>query len=393
MSSARPRHSGFIAALTLVATLFLGVGRAADDDADHSGLGSVPDPLKKILPVALQDKRLVLDQDAWTKNSDETPEQKRKTVTERLAKRMRVPADKVPPQMIDNVINSSAGVPPVDLFQTIMDEAGGGAGGSSSSSGNRSYILNYEGRSMNGSLAINMNAREFELKFSEKLGSKRVLSVSDDKQMGFSIHFANAAKASGFVFLQAPGGPACLASYNGKNGVSLSAENFIELLHKDPKGVEENFIKPLMNLGLDFPFSRNHPAVKHVVAQGFNPAPAEMQAKVQALLKTLGDDDQDVREKAFKDLVPLYPEALFEISEALAGTHDPEVKKRLENVASTYPTLQMAREFVLLEKLNENREYLLELLKEPTYKDGARQRLTALVGKDYGDDPAAWPAK
>jgi hypothetical protein len=379
--------------LTLVLALVLGTVRAAEDDVDHSGLGSVPDPLKKMLPVALHDKRLALDQEAWTKTSDETPEQKRKTVAERLSKRMHVPVENVPPQMIDNMINSSGGIAPVDLFQTIMDEAGGGAGGSSSSSGGRSYTLNYEGRNMHGALSVNMNAREFQLKLAERIGSKRVLSVSDDKLLGFTIHFANTAKASGFVFVQAPGGPACLASYNGKNGVSLSAENFIELLHKDPKGVEENFIKPLMDLGLDFPFSRNHPAVKKMVANGFNPAAPDTQAKVLALLKTLEDDDQDVREKAFKDLVPLYPEAIFEISEALKNTHDPEVKKRLETVAGNYPALQMAREFVLLEKLSENREYLIELLKDPAYKDGARQRLTALVGKDYGEDPAAWAAK
>jgi hypothetical protein len=70
-----------------------------------------------------------------------------------------------------------------------------------------------------------------------------------------------------------------------------------------------------------------------------------------------------------------------------------ELKSRLETVASAYPQMVLAREFVLIEKLQEDRAYLLDLLADPDYKAGARARLTELYGKDYGEDRAAWPAK
>ena len=380
------------AAFALLVFSLACIARAADeDDVDHTGIGAVPEQLKKLLPVAIQGKRLILDQDAWEKSAAaDSPEQRKKVIAERLAKRMHTKVENVPPQMIDGMLNQTGGMVPVDIFQSIMDEIGGGMGGSSSSGG-RTYSMNYDGRDVHSSMNVNMNSHEFETRLSEKIGSKRVLAVSDDKQLGFSIRYANASKNCGFSFIQSPAGPVSLAAYDGKKGIAFTGEDFLDLLHKDPQGTQQYFIKPLMGLGLDFPFSRNHPAVKAFVATGFNAAAPDVAAKVQGLLKTLEDEDQDVREKAFKDLLPLYPQAIFELSEALKTTQDPEVKRRLETIAGNYPDLQLAREFVLLEKLHENREYLTSLLKDPAYKAGVRARLTTLAGKDYGEDPAAWP--
>ena len=377
----------------LVSTSAARAAAATPDDVDHSGIGAVPDQLKRLLPIAIQGKRLILDQDAWEKApAAETPEQRRKTVTERLAKRLRMKVENVPPNMVDGMMNQTGVMAPVEIFQSIMDDIAGGVGGSSSSGG-RSYVMNYEGRDVRSSMSVNMNSHEFETRMSEKIGSRRVLAVSDDKQLGFTIHYANASKACGFIFVQSPLGPVSLAAYDGKKGIALTGEDFIDMLHKDPKTTLDYFIKPLMGLGIDFPFSRNHPAVKSFVSMGFNAAAPDVAAQVKTLLKTLEDEDQDVREKAYKDLLPLYPQAIFELSEALKTSQDPEVKRRLEGIAGNYPDLQLAREFVLLEKLQDDREYLIGLMKDPTYKAGARARLTTLLGKDYGDDPAAWPAK
>ena len=365
----------------------------APDDADRSGLGAVSEQIRRLLPMAVRDNRLVLDQDAWKRNSD-TPEQRRANMAERLAKRMHIAPDKVPAHMIDSMLNSVSGLPAVDAFQSIMEEAGGGSTGGSSSQGGASFSYTSEARNMDGAMSINSTTHEFALKFVEKIGSRRLVALSDDKHMGLSIHFANNAKEFGFVFVQSPHGPAVLSAYRGMKTASLGGQNFLEMLRKDPKTMMEFFVEPLMEVGLDLPFSKTHPAVMSMVANGFNASTdAELKKTVEAAAKALEDDEQDVREKGQKDLTALFPNAIFEIAQLRDAAQDPEVKKRLSNVIDAYPDLQLAREYILIEKLHENRAYLIELLKNEKYKTGARTRLAALVGKDYGDDPAAWLGK
>jgi hypothetical protein len=278
-----------------------------------------------------------------------------------------------------------------DLFQDVMGAAGGGYfGGGSSASGNR-HTWNSDRGSVSGNLTIDGSVKLFDLKLSEKNG--RSLTINDEKNVGFSIQYSNAARESGFVFVQAPSGPASLAGYRGKEGVALSGENFVQLLRKDPKKIQEFFLKPLSQLGIDFPCTREHPAVKAMVTTGFSKSPPEVAKKVEALIAKLNNDDMDTREQATKDLTPLYPQAVFQISKAMDDAQDVELKSRLETVASAYPQMVLAREFVLIEKLQEDRAYLLDLLADPDYKAGARARLTELYGKDYGEDRAAWPAK
>ena len=370
--------------------------RAEDekDDPDSSGLGAAAEQIKIMLPLAMQGGRLVLDQDAWRRADEaQTPEQRRAAVAERLSKRMHTTPDKVPPQLIDNQINMAggSGSTPVDAFQGVIDAIGGGYGGSSSF-GNRSHSLHCDNLKIQGMLNINSDTSVFDMKLAEKTGSRRTLDISDSRQTGLTVHYANGARELGYVFLQSPHGPAVLAAYHGKRTASLAGDNFLDLYRKDPGATMEFFIRPLMDLGVDLPFSQNHPAVMSVVAFGFNASTdPELKARMDALAKALADDELDVRIKAQKDAVALYPSAIFEFTQLRDTTQDPETRKRINTVIDGYPALQLAREFATVEKLQDNRDYLRELLGKEKYRAGARARLTSLYGKDYGDDPAAWP--
>src|SRR5476649_138050 len=108
-----------VLAILLTASAIAARAEDAPDDADRAGLGAVSEQIKRLLPMAVHDSRLVLNQDAW-KGTAETPEQRRNNMAERLAKRMHIAVDKVPAHMIDSMLNSASGLPAVDTFQSIM---------------------------------------------------------------------------------------------------------------------------------------------------------------------------------------------------------------------------------------------------------------------------------
>jgi hypothetical protein len=369
------KHITFIVILAFSASLAI----AEEEATDKGPLSKAAGYMKRLIPITLSGSRLSLDQD-WEKNK-ETPEE-----AEEKKKKMAAQMGVTVEQLGRFGMNST---PPGDVFQDVMNVAGGGYYGSGmSSSGNR-HSWNAERGIVSGTLTVDTTQKLYDLKLSEKSG--RAITVNEEKGLGLSINYTDAAHETGFVFLQAPTGPACLAGYRGKESIALSGDNFIQLLRKEPRKMQEMFLKPLSRLGIDLPCRREHPAVKAMASNGFNKSSPEIAAKVDALIAKLNNDDMDTREQATKDLTALYPKAIFQISKAMDEAQDAELKSRLEVIAGDYPLMVLAREFVVIEKLHEDRAYLLDLLADPEYKAGAHARLTELYGKDYGDDRAAWP--
>ena len=135
------------------------------------------------------------------------------------------------------------------------------------------------------------------------------------------------------------------------------------------------------------------PEVMAAATSGFGAAAPEIAREADGWIKKLADKDVEVRDKAGESLAWLYLRAIRHIEDALAVVTDPEARGRLRFVIGSRPDIRDAVAYVKAAGLHEDRAYLLDVLgRVPSYRACARARLAELCGKDYGDDPSAWPA-
>jgi hypothetical protein len=325
--------------LTLVLIAFATCGSAVSED---DALAHAKDVFRAALPLAITNDRLSLDREAWDY-----------------------------PRLIDTLNRY--------LERGVVEAAT--ANGTKRDPSGRIYTWN-------------INPKEDEpcqLGFEELDGIRgRKIKISDDKMFGLAIQFWSPDFQ--FSFVQLRGGPASLLAIRGQDIVSVAAVSFTELLKKHADKIQLGLLRPLADLGVSVVPHKYLPTVMAVATGAYTAATPEFAVKANRMIAMLDSDEIEIRDKATRDLIALFPRAIFHITEAAKSTQDPEVKTRLEMVIAAHPGIAKARVFVEQEKLHENREYLLDLLANvPFFKSPARIRLTAIVGKDYGDDPAAWP--
>jgi hypothetical protein len=242
----------------------------------------------------------------------------------------------------------------------------------------------------NGLGKINDPEELLRMELKEIEGAKRHFQCIDDKSFGLTIRIG--LPEYEVLLVQMLSGATTLLFVKGGKTTSISAPSFTELLKRFPDKIQPSLLRPMADLGFEMAPHKFLPPVMAVATGAYNPSSKEIVAQADALIAKLSAENMDERELATKELIGLFPRAIFHISEAAKAAKDPEVKTRLESVIAAHPGIARAREFVEKEKLHENRVYLLDLLANvPFFKSPARARLAVLFGKDYGDDLANWP--
>jgi len=374
----------------LAATVFLYYLAAACPAAevDRSGIAAAPEELAKIIVLKIDDDRLALDRDAWTKKEDDK-EDKQDNANIPIQVNVQGGGNIVINQRM--FMGRGGNRPePIGAFERYMQKVSPNTRGNMMSSSGSRCVVRRQG-DVNGACEVDTAEGDFVLKLSEQGEQGRTLQVEEDKATGLTIRLVRPATKEMLLLVQTPYGTVSLTSVLGDEVESLVAKNFTELLKKHPGKVQVLLFQSLRAFGPNEPLSPWLPPVMALACTGFGPAPAEIVKKADALIAQLGSDDPITREQATRDLIKLYPQAVHHVSQAAEKSEDAEVKMRLGQVLAAHPTIARTRDYVVKNKLHEDKTYLREILGGvPFFKAAARERLTQLYGKDHGDDPAAW---
>ncbi|GMV83503.1 MAG: hypothetical protein AMXMBFR7_46870 [Planctomycetota bacterium] len=191
------------------------------------------------------------------------------------------------------------------------------------------------------------------------------------------------------------------AVYEEGRGLTLVAEgkeehyeapDFLTLLMRDTARVQINLLRPFTDAGIGLAPSAYWPPAMAIAVTGFTPPNPELVPRLEALVQRLQSEKREDRDAATAELIKLYPLGVKFLDDAAAKAEAPESKLRLQRVLLAHPTIQQLKPWVAEQKLHEDRAYLMDLfVNAPLFKAAARARLAELLGKDYGDEPAAWP--
>jgi len=261
---------------------------------------------------------------------------------------------------------------------------------SSYSGGSIEYSVSREGENLSGTISFLDKVRKVELK--EGMAREFSLAADPDGQLTLKIFSGTAAHAA--LLVQTPKDGIRLMIVRGYNPLVLflRAKSFDDLLKQAPDQIQLGFIRPLAEIGIQMPPSPNLPAVMARATSGYSDPPFEIARQVAPAIRQLSLDDADARDAATLDLIKLFPLAVKQITDAAASTPDRETELRLRRVIAAHPGIAKFKEYVEAEKLQENKAYLLDLFTNVKFfKESARQRLIAVYGHDYGNDPANWP--
>ncbi|MBE7466198.1 MAG: hypothetical protein HS116_22205 [Planctomycetes bacterium] len=172
----------------------------------------------------------------------------------------------------------------------------------------------------------------------------------------------------------------------------FEAPDFQTLLMRDTARVQVNLLRPFTDAGIGLAPNAYWPPAMAIAVTGFAPPAPELAPRLEALIQRLQSEKGEDRDAATAELIKLYPLGVKFLDDAAAKADAPESKIRLQRVLAAHPTIQQLKPWVAEQKLHENRAYLMDLfVNAPLFKTAVRVRLAELLGKDYGDDPAAWP--
>jgi hypothetical protein len=285
------------------------------------------------------------------------------------------------------------GHPALKAFhETVGIFGGAGNWSSSSSSMNSKTTVHAEYGGLTADFTFDPEARTFHLKLVEKQEPQRTLAVEEDGGSGLTLRYADPSRRTDLLFTQTPKGQIRGTVSFREEKAELAAESLEALLRADPWKAERFVFGILRELGIQTPLHELMPEVVAVATGWYSAPPAAAAKKAEALIAQLSADDHDVREQAHAELDRCYLQALWTIRQALANPKDEEAKVRLARITAAHPELERLRAFVEEKQLHVDQVYLHDLMKNaPAFKEAARARLAALLGKDHGDDPAAWP--
>lgn len=346
---------------------------------EFPGLDAAKDALGRFLPLAIAKGQLSVD-DIW--DEAKAPEVRDEELLDRslVARGNSFKAGSAARLKLYHMITEKA---------TGARASQGGAGGPL-----RFHYSGGHGEVWTSAVSYDPDKKILVLHLAEKAGGERMFAIETQAQGGMSIRIENRSKGLSVVLAQgAAGQVAFVATLNGQL-TTLGEVSFGALMRKNPDTVQNLFLHPLADMGIVLGPSPELPAVMAAAISGFSAPASETARRVGVLLKDVGDEDMETRQKATAALIDIFPLAIRQVTQASEKTGDAEVTMRLRRVLAAHPGIARALPFVKEKRLHTNREYLLEIMAQaPFFKAAARARLAELCGKDYGDDAAAWPAK
>ncbi len=345
--------------------------------------------LGRLVSLQIKDGRLRLDPEGWRVDEKTAAEIKKQIKARRANEEVNIWGVGMPSRA------KIGETPPViKRFEEFVAMASRSKGESVISDQSGSvHRSSFEAENLRGLLRWDAGENGLELKLNETGNAGRLLAL-DTFPMGRGLLIRlNEPKKKRFVlFLSHPDGSVFLYTRRGEQQHTFTAKSFKALVFEHADKVQIFFLRPLADLGISPGFDRLLPPVMALATTGFSAPPNPIRTQADQLLKDLGDEDQQVREKASLGLIRLFPLASHYISAALTNAKEMEVRLRIKRAIAAHPTMAECRAFVVREQLHEDRGYLLELLEHaPFFKAAARARLTVLYGKDHGEKAADWP--
>ena len=380
------RFRSWGAALCLIASL---TARAEEPDrAAEGALGAAREPLRKLVSPVIRDGRLVLDRSGWPQAvPGGDPGKDREDRRRELAEGLSVPVESVPEHLIDG----DGTADPSSLFEAIMQSGGGRSGGSGTHGGR--VRRHAEGSALLAWLTTDESDGSFALRLVEREGARRTLDMEEAPARGLSLRLDDPEAGVSFILTTSASGRVSFVGRAGGTTRALCAADFATLLWTAPDEVSAHLLRPLAGVGLSLAPDRCLPEVMAAATSGFGAATPEIAREADACIASLSEDEAETREKASAALHALYPRAIRHVEDALARATDAEAQDRLRAVVASRPDILAALAYVKGAGLHEDRAYLLAVLgRVPSYRASARTRLAELCGKDFGDDPSAWPA-
>ncbi len=383
------RLLGWEVVLCLIAGL---AARAEEPDVVAEGaLGAAREPLRRLVSPVIRDGRLVLDRSGWPKGvPGDDPEMDREGRRREFAEGLSVPIEAVP----DHLIDGDGAADPAPLFEAIMKSGGGSSEGAGSHGGGPRVRRHADGSALLAWLTTDEGNGSIALRLVEREGARRTLDVEEVPARGISLRFDDPEAGVSFVLTTSSDGRVSFVGRAGGRACALCEADFAALLRAAPDEVSAHLLRPLAGVGLSVAPDRCLPEVVAAATSGFGAAAPETAREADRWIARLSEDEAESREEASAALHALFPRAIRHIEEALARATDAEARDRLRAVIAARPDIAQALAYVKGTGLHEDRAYLLDVLgRVPSYRASARTRLAELVGKDFGDDPSAWPAE
>jgi hypothetical protein len=246
------------------------------------------------------------------------------------------------------------------------------------------------------------NVKEFDVKIFAHNADKKALSIKAKERNAPNREITATANKDGVITIAISDKDKTIDFSQLSSGVALTflaanegewkAANFKELLHHETEQVQLLLLHPLAEMGVTIESAPDFPVAMALATTGFSEGDAQTATKVDDLIKKFNAGDDAARTQAASDLRKLYPFAIQHINKLADDAGNDQLQKCLKGVIAAHPAISAWRSYVETNKLHEDRKYLLAILKDvPLFKASARARLALLYGKDYGDDPAAWP--
>jgi hypothetical protein len=323
-------------------------------------LKAISKDLGKLVKLTLVDGGLVLDRAHWG------------------------PADAPPP----NAAGAAAGArfvmrvgvgganrsPATKAFREVQQAAG--ARGSRMSMSGTHTTMSFRAEKLDGKLELGGGSVRIELK--GKTDVRCALEVLDEGGGAFRLILSN-GEGRLLLINQTSGGKITVADMTGAKPVVKGADSFAALYRSDTDYVDNRLFPVLKHVGVKlFPDRFSPQVVNAVLAQLRSPARKD-QAKFNALLKQLDDDDYDTRQAAIKALIDRYAEFARQIEKAAKRPASEEVKTNLEKVLARSAKNREVVDVVSGLKLTDDATYLAKLAQ--TFQGADRKGVEARVAE------------
>jgi hypothetical protein len=355
----RPRHLHHVYCLALALSALLPSHASAAEEP--SPLEKEKENLGKLMPLYTKGGRLGLDREAWKQ----------------------VPLTK---QEVEDYGSIAKNFIELVIFWRIIGALGEGQVGHFGS-----YYWQFKTNNFEANISGSIQGT-LDFSIAEKVRPKRKLTLAYKYECELSLRLEISESKQLCDLRQEKNGHIFLDLTRDGKRTSYEAPTFDALLKQAPDQIQLGFIRPLAEIGIQMPTTPYLPVVMARATSGYADAAPEIGAQVAADIRKLSLDDADARDAATLALIKLFPLAVKQIADAEAAMPDQEAKLRLQRVIAAHPGIAKFKTYVETEKLQDNKAYLLDLFANVKFfKQSAHQRLIALYGNDYGDDPANWP--
>jgi hypothetical protein len=358
-----------------------GAKKIIDDSAD---------PVRRLLKVAYQDGRLVLDRNHWEKPFlGKSITDIAKDVESQLTQR----GVKIPSNVKNQPVPQIADRPhAVLLFENLQHAATKMGGRSSYSTGNGASRWSKRFSSGGVEWQFIYDDDRFMLNMNSEFNAMQQVRVSCADPNSLKITSLTDDRV--FLFEQKAEGPVRLVDITDAEPVSQVADSFAQLYAEQPEIVEDLLFPALGELNFVLPPTRFDPDMIERVISNIRGVSPEASAQFAELLEQIGGKSFSTRDRATRELNKNLDQYLPFVLDAYRQDQLPlEVKTRLKLVLERYEEEWRELDGLIAKMaLTEDADYLVPLLSlvEQRHRPLVADQLEKVTTQQFGADIDAW---